>query len=152
MLQAWRIVKERYVATAFDGDGARRYGGRWNTPGVPAVYASETRALAILEVLAGLGSAAPLPAYVIARAEFDPGLVEAIDPPDLPADWNRYPPGAASQRIGDRWLAEARSAVLAVPSAIVPQERNFLLNHLHPDFGRVRIGPPEPFAFDPRLG
>ncbi len=65
MVTAWRIVKSRVSTAAFDGEGARLFGGRWNSPGVPAVYASESRALALLEVLVGLGDTTQLDAYVL---------------------------------------------------------------------------------------
>jgi RES domain-containing protein len=70
---------------------------------------------------------------------------------DLPRDWRAYPPPQALADLGSRWAAACASAVLAVPSAIIPQELNYLLNPLHPHFKRIHIGRPEPFSFDPRL-
>ena len=148
---AWRIVKQRHSHGAFDGEGARLYGGRWNSPGVPAVYASESRALATLEVLAGLQTHAPLPAYVLISVEFDDPVVAAIELDDLPSDWRQYPPPSSTQRLGDDWITQGDSPVLRVPSALVPKESNFVLNPRHPDFGLVRIGEPEPLSMDPRL-
>ncbi len=144
MPRAWRIVKQRHAERAFDGEGARVYGGRWNSPGVPAVYASESRALATLEVLAGLQSNSPLPGYILIPAEFDDSIVAAIELDEVPSDWRRSPPTSSTQRIGDDWIARGDSAVLRVPSVLVPKESNFVLNPRHPDFSLVRIGKPEP--------
>lgn len=152
MPAAWRIVKERHAAAAFDGEGARRFGGRWNSPGTAVVYVAETRALALLEVLVGLRSTRVLGTYVLIPVRFDDELVEEVAREGLPEGWRRSPPGPETRRAGDAWVAEARSAVLRVPSAVVPDESNFLLNPAHPDFGRIEIGEPEAFAVDPRLG
>lgn len=151
MVEAWRIVKERYADTAFTGDGARRFGGRWNSPGQAAVYTSATRALATLEILAGLGSSTPLSSYVVIPVEFEREWIEVVELSELPPAWNQYPPGPATQQIGDQWLREMRSVVLSVPSAIVPQEQNHLLNPLHPGFRGVKIGSAQPFELDPRI-
>lgn len=148
MIEAWRIVKRRWAETAFDGEGARRFGGRWNAPGRPVVYVSGSRALAVLEVLAGLGSTATLPAWVLIGVRFPSSLVSVLEPAD---GWDATPPGPPSQAAGDRWLVEAPSAVLRVPSVIVPAEPNYLLNPGHPDFGRVEIGEPEELKLDARL-
>lgn len=151
MPQAWRIVKQRHAKGAFDGEGARLYGGRWNSPGVAAIYASESRALATLEVLAGLQTNSPLPEYVLIPAKFDDSLVLAIEFEELPEDWRKNPPSPSTQRLGDDWIAHGESAVLKVPSALVPQESNYVFNPRHPSFSEVRIGKPEPLAMDPRL-
>lgn len=152
MPTAWRIVKRRHASTAFDGEGARLFGGRWNRPGTAVVYLSESRALAMLEVLAGLGGAAPLGAWVLIPARFDNSLVERLDPSTLPPEWRAHPPPHPVQAIGDRWVEEARSVALKVPSALVPAESNLLLNPGHPEFDQVEIGPEEAIDFDPRLG
>jgi len=151
MLRAWRIVKRRHAETAFDGEGARLYGGRWNSPGVAAIYASESRALATLEVLAGLQTNSPLPGYVLIPAEFDESLVVAVELEELPPDWKRSPPPPSTQRLGDDWIARGESAVLRVPSALVPKESNYVINPQHPDFSEVNIGEAEPLLVDPRL-
>jgi RES domain-containing protein len=151
MPRAWRIVKKRHAEEAFDGEGGRLYGGRWNSPGVQAVYASESRALATLEVLAGLQTSSPLPGYVLIPAEFDDSLVVAVELEDVPADWRQNPPAPSTQRLGDEWIARGKSAVLRVPSALVPRESNYVLNPRHPDFSTIRVGEPEPVTMDPRL-
>jgi RES domain-containing protein len=83
--------------------------------------------------------------------EFDEALVETFATSDLPADWNEEPPPPSTAEIGDRWVKESRSAVLELPSVIIPAEPNYLLNPTHSDFKRIRIGKPTPFCFDPRL-
>jgi RES domain-containing protein len=151
VVTAWRIAKRRHAENAFDGEGARRFGGRWNSPGRAAVYASETRALATLEILAGLETPSIMPAYVLIKVEFDGNLVTELDVRRLPREWNASPPGDATQRIGDDWLESAASVALRVPSAVVPGEFNYVLNTLRPDFGTLKIGRPEELHLDPRI-
>lgn len=150
MLRAWRIVRDAHAASAFDGEGARLYGGRWNPPGLAAVYVSEHASLAALEILVHTQPLIPAVRYSAFEIEFDEGLVEHVTWADLPEGWNESPP-MVSMQVGGRWLREAGSAVLAVPSAVLPLERNFVLNPRHPDFGKIHIAKPQRFAFDPRL-
>jgi len=150
MVQAWRIVREKYLATAFSGGGASEFGGRWNLPGTRMVYTSASQALAALEVLVHLNPPQSFK-YKAIRIQFDERLAQHLPIQELPADWTAEPPSLSTQRIGSRWAAEARSAVLAVPSIIVPSEINYLLNPLHADFGNITRSSPEDFAFDRRL-
>jgi RES domain-containing protein len=145
-LEVWRIVKARHAATAFTGEGAAKTGGRWNSRGVAVVYASAT----LLEILVHLNPPVPME-FVAIRAVFDVRKLRKLEAHELPQDWRTGPPGAATQRIGDRWVRESASAVLAVPSVLVPEETNYLFNPAHPDFGQVALGRPEPLALDPRL-
>lgn len=148
MKQAWRIVKEKHASTAFSGEGARLYGGRWNSPGTGVVYTSGSKALAALESLVHLNPPVIFKCVAI-PIEFDDALVEKLTA--LPLDWTEKPPPPANMEIGDLWAKAARSAVLELPSAIIPGEPNYLLNPAHPDFNKIAIGKPEPFSFDPRL-
>lgn len=150
MPEAWRIVKEKHAATAFSGEGAARTGGRWNSRGVPVVYTSSTRSLAALETLVHLNPPV-LFKYVTFHIQFDDRLIERIPLQRLPPNWQAEPPALSTKRIGDAWVREARSAVLGLPSVLIPGEPNYLLNPAHPDFARITIGRPEAFAFDPRL-
>jgi RES domain-containing protein len=150
MPEAWRIVKAKHAATAFSGEGAAKTGGRWNSRGVPVVYASSTKSLAALETLVHLNPPVPFQ-YVAFRLQFDAALVENIPLNRLPAYWRAEPPPPSTKAIGDAWVREVRSAVLALPSVIVPGELNYLLNPAHPAFKKISIGKPERFAFDPRL-
>jgi RES domain-containing protein len=151
VVEAWRICKSRYASTAFDGEGARQYGGRWSSVGTRVVYSAGSRSIAILETLTRLESIVPLPAFVIVSAGFDPSLVERLDPGDLAANWRVQPPSPVTQVLGDAWVESGRSAVLKVPSVVVPEESNFLINPAHQDFRKVRIGRPQPLEIDPRL-
>lgn len=157
LLTAWRITQARYLdgadaaagRAAFGGEGARRYGGRWNPRGVPVAYAAGSQALALLEVLVHLGAAQLLGRYLLIPATFEESLVEALaDPPE---GWRAHPAPHATQAVGARWVEEARSPVLRVPSVIVPAEPNYVLNPRHPTFAEVEIGPPEALDVDPRL-
>ena len=144
-------MKTRYAATAFDGEGARRYGGRWNSPGVRVSYASDSIALAVVEVLVHLQTSRVLGAYSLVSVSFPDELVTVLEGKRLPGGWRRYPAPPEIQAIGDSWIADSRSAVLRVPSVVVPDSYNFLLNPGHPEFARVVVGAAEPFAWDPRL-
>jgi RES domain-containing protein len=149
-LPVWRIVKAKYADSAFSGEGAARAGGRWNSRGEWVVYASGTLSLAALELLVHLNPPVHFE-WIALRAEIDTGLVESLDPALLPPDWQRFPATDATRAHGDAWLSEGRSAVLAVPSVIVPGENNYLINPAHPDFRKITVSAPEPFAFDSRL-
>ncbi len=149
MGEAWRLVKVKHAATAFDGEGARLNGGRWNSVGVRMVYVSDTKSLAALETLVHL----KLPVaskFVAIPLQFDDALVELFPPKNLPAGWDAEPPSHASQQIGDAWAKNSRSALLALPS-VITGETNYLINPAHPDFSKIKIGKPVPFTFDPRL-
>jgi RES domain-containing protein len=150
MPEAWRIVKMKHASTAFSGKGAADHGGRWNSRGVAVVYASLTKSLAALENLVHLNPPVRFK-WAVFRLEFEDARVEKFALKKLPADWQVEPPPPSTRRIGDLWVREARSAILALPSAIIPGESNFLLNPAHPDFKKISIGRPGPFAFDPRL-
>lgn len=150
MPEAWRIVKTRRAASAFSGEGAAKFGGRWNSPGVAMVYTSATQALAALETLVHLNPQMQF-SYRAIRVKFDDSLVEKIAVKSLPKNWRLQPPSLTTKRLGDVWTREARSAVFALPSVIVPGEINYLLNPKHADFKKVAIGKPADFAFDARL-
>ena len=151
MLSAWRIVKTRYARSAFDGEGTSVNPGRWNSRGVPVAYASESRSLALLEALVHLQDAEVLPSFSFVGAVFPDDLVEVVSELSLPRDWRASPARQATRDLGDRWIAEARSAVLRVPSTIIEEEHNYLINPAHPDFRLVRTIPPRIFALEGRL-
>lgn len=151
MPQGWRLVKARLSAHAFDGEGARRYGGRWNSPGTKMVYTSQSAALAALELLVHLNNSAVLASYVLFSAQFDDRLVTTLDHSRLPKHWRTFPAPRALQALGDQWIKSRASLVLAVPSAMVDGETNFLINPEHPDIGVLAISPPKRFEFDQRL-
>ncbi len=150
-LVVWRLCAAKYAATAFDGEGARLYGGRWSPKGIAVNYTAESRALAVVEVLAQVDDRARLAdlRWVLISAEFPEALIER--PARYPAESRQFPRTLTTQAFGESWAKEARSVALRVPSAVVPGEFNYLLNPAHPDFSRVKIARPEPFSFDSRL-
>ncbi len=150
-MRAFRIVKRRHALTAFSGEGARAYGGRWNHPGIPMVYAAHTRALAALESLAHYGGAERRMAFVTFEIEIPDKLAIHVAAAALPPGWRRGEPSASTQELGSEWQRSGRSAVLVVPSVLVPQEFCVLLNPEHPDTDKIMVSYPEPFAFDRRL-
>jgi RES domain-containing protein len=150
MVRAWRIVKEVHAGTAFSGEGAVRVGGRWNSRGTLMVYTSATQSLALLESLVHLNPTF-LFRYAVIGLEFPGSALEILRHDKLPPDWTSEPPATASKRLGDQWVREGRSAVLAVPSVLVRSEINYLINPAHPDFAKIKISKPEPFSLDPRL-
>lgn len=151
MPTAWRIVKPCRVADAFSGEGARLFGGRWNSVGKPMVYAAESKALAALEILVHVDDGGLMDEYLCMPVRFDKRLMRSLDLKSLPENWRASPPPASTQKIGDGWLGDGGSVVLVVPSVLIPGESNYLINPGHPNFGKLRIGAPEPFEFDPRL-
>jgi RES domain-containing protein len=151
MIKAWRITKTKHAATAFTGGGAKTYGGRWNSAGTAVVYAAGSTSLAILEMLVHLQAQELMRRYAIFEVSFDEALMTSVDPATLPKSWRRFPSPASVQQLGDDWVAEAASAVLRLPSVIVPSEWNYLLNPAHPDFAKITIGPKQQIKFDPRL-
>ena len=146
-LTAYRLSLRRYADRAFAGDGARRVGGRWNPPGLPAVYTSATLSLAALELLVHLSGPQDAPDLVYFRIEFEAKFVVEVR---LPKQWRKLHL-QGTRALGQEWLERNASPVLQVPSFVVPTENNFVLNPLHPDFRRVKIGKPEQFALDARL-
>lgn len=148
---AWRLTKVEWEASAFDGEGARIAGGRWNSPGVAVVYLAGTLELAELEVLVNLPAPRLLESYVTFRVGVPAGLVEELPVHTLPDDWQRDPAPRSAKRVGDEWARAGRSAVLRVPSAVVPSSPNYLVNPAHPDAGKLTVeGPLDPLL-DPRL-
>lgn len=148
----WRLTKARHAATALSGYGSTLRAGRWHLRGTPAVYAASSPALALLETLVHVERNDLLRfELVVIPITFDDALAERLNAPELPADWQAWPHPASTQRVGQAWFDGRRSVVLDVPSAVVPHERNVVLNPLHPRFGEVEVGSPEPFPLDPRL-
>ncbi|MEN9231485.1 MAG: RES domain-containing protein [Thermostichus sp. DG02_5_bins_236] len=148
----WRIVKNRHAAAAFDGEGARRFGGRWNSVGTPMVYCSTTLSLAALEILVHM----EVMDLGISRVSIQVDVPTDIPLPqvklqDLPSHWRSIPAPLELAFLGDQWVQREESLLLAVPSAIIPQENNILLNPRHSNFHRLIFRDPEPFLLDPCL-
>jgi RES domain-containing protein len=151
-MRVWRICKSIHAARAFTGEGAILYAGRWHRRGVPVVYASESRALAALELLVHLHRNRLPPSFVSFAVDVPDDLnVIQLRAKDLPPEWHQHPAPAELQDLGTLWAEARRSVCLQVPSAVVRGEHNFLINPRHPDFDQLRIGKPEPFELDQRL-
>ncbi|MGH9606520.1 MAG: RES family NAD+ phosphorylase [Terracidiphilus sp.] len=150
-MRVWRICRAKFDAESFSGHGARRFGGRWNSPGVPMVYSSSSLALAAIELFVHL-EPNQQPDDLVAIAAMLPKGEPArrIESAKLPAAWwsDDFEPLRA---IGDKWIREKGSLALEVPSAALPLEWNVLVNPLHPAIARVRIELPQPFHFDARM-
>jgi RES domain-containing protein len=149
---AWRVDSARRASQSFTGVGASLEGGRWNSAGVPAVYASEHLAMAAQERYVHMPK--PLPRglrLVKFPIRFGRVAVRRLRARELPVDWRAEPVPASTQALGDAWISSCETAILAVPSVLIPEETNFVLNPAHPDFRGLAIGAPEPFSFDPRL-
>lgn len=151
MPSAWRLTKTKFASDPLNADGARLYGGRWNSQGTSVVYFAESISLAVLEVLVHLNAAKLLEAYSLIRIDFDDRLLSEVTAEALPATWADFPVPPETQAIGDRWVKSADSLFLRVPSAIIPLERLLVLNPHHPDQRHLSAVSSVPFRFDPRL-
>ncbi len=152
MPDAWRIDKKKRQDSSFDGAGAALEGGRWNSAGVRVVYASAHLAMAAMEKYVHLTKPVPRSTrFVRFEILFNGIAIKTIPAEELPALWQLSPPGRDTQRIGDEWVASMDTAILAVPSSIVPEETNYLLNPAHPQFKKLTLKQPEEFLFDLRL-
>jgi RES domain-containing protein len=151
MPSAWRIVRATRVNSAFTGEGARIFGGRWNSPGNAVVYVSEHESLAALELLVHLTPLFPNDRYLSFQLKWDGKLTDHFPVKDLPPHWNAEPPIFDTMQIGDGWVNKGKSMALAVPSVLSTSEVNFLLNPKHPDFKKITISGPIEYRFDSRL-
>ncbi|HCR37280.1 MAG TPA: hypothetical protein DIU37_03930 [Opitutae bacterium] len=150
-ITVWRLFPEQTAWDPFDGEGARLYGGRWNPRGVPMVYAASTQALAVLEILVHLQGLSAQRAYLAYPLTFPEPLSRCLDVDALPEDWSSDEPSECLKAIGKEWAQSHASVALAVPSAIIPHEYNYLINPTHPEFKSVKQGDPVPLSLDPRL-
>lgn len=151
-LEVWRISAARTADRAFEGEGARRFGGRWNHPGTPIVYASDSLALAALEVFVHLEPDIAPEDLVAIAATIPMRLgVARLEEADLPPGWRAYPAPSGLQDLGTAWARAGETVGLSVPSAVIPAERNILLNPRHPEFSEITFSAPQPFSFDPRM-
>lgn len=151
-VEVFRITKTKYSKNAFDGEGAFRFGGRWNSRGTRMIYTAGSLALAALEMLVHLDDDSMIFNYSFVSARIPPDLILRIeDFHRLTKNWNASPASLETQQIGDRWAKENVSAALEVPTSIIPLEKNYLLNPAHPAFGEITFGKPRQFRFDERL-
>lgn len=149
MATFYRIIQERWAPTAMDGEGARLFGGRWNSIGVPAVYLAESRALAALEILVHAPREVLLLEWAIIAVEIPDDAIEKSK--KLPLDWQERPSSYGAQVYGSEWLRAGKHLALRLPSVVIPEESSLLLNPSHPTISRIKVGKPRPFSFDSRL-
>ena len=151
-MELYRITQEKY-ADDFSGNGARLYGGRWNSEGLYAVYTSASRALALLETLAHV------PAKMLQEKNYllatfslpDTIKPEAIDKDKLTTGWDDPDTRPGTKKMGDKFLRGKSSLILMVPSVLMPEENNYLLNPLHPDLKKIKLINKRRIYFDARI-
>ena len=146
----YRIGKCIY-ADNLSGEGARLYGGRWNSEGRSAVYLASSCSLAMLEVLVHLQPLMIPNDYCIVEVEVPENSISQVLAANLPDNWKDVSSPAILKVMGNNFLANKKHLMLKVPSSIVPTEYNYLLNPLHPDMKKVKVLSKEPFDFDSRL-
>jgi len=147
----WRICRLRYAPAAATGEGARLYGGRWNSRGVGMVYASTSLALAAIETFVNLEpNLAPDDLVSIEGEIPDDVAIRRLDPKILPRNWHRTR-NESLRHFGDEWIRGGKTLALLVPSAPIRGEWNILLNPGHLEFRKIRLGKPIPFKFDARM-
>jgi RES domain-containing protein len=152
LIFVWRVTRKAHAEQPLSGEGARRFGGRWNHQGVPVVYTSQSLSLAALEYLVNL-SMLNLPRDLVSiRIKIPEALVQAevrID--ELPRNWRAFPAPGILKDIGQEWVENREAPILVVPSVVIPSEYNFLINPTHPLAHKVLLDQVEPFALDKRL-
>jgi RES domain-containing protein len=151
VIKLYRLSKSEY-ADELSGEGARKYGGRWNSKGLEIIYASESRSLALNEALAGIGHTKflhQLYSVLVITFSNEASKLE-IHPEELPKNWNISPSPSALKTIGDNWIKNRKSLLLRMPSAAVIGEFNFLINPNHFEFKKIQWSV-ETFPFDKRI-
>ena len=145
----YRICSAKY-ADDLTGMGSRLYGGRWNSVGRSMLYLASSRSLAVLEVLAHL-SATNVPLGMVLLTLETPDDSTTVDVSELPDNWNKYPEPNVLKQIGNSFLDRNEYLLLKVPSALVSEEFNYLMNPMYPKTDKVKITNKSPFNFDERL-
>ncbi len=150
-MRLWRICRARYAAEAYSGEGARLFGGRWNSKGLPAIYSSTSLALAVVETFVNLEPKLLPDDLVSIQAEL-PDIVatERLEAKALPAHWYKAR-GETLRHFGDEWIRAQKTVALYVPSAAIRGDWNVLLNPAHADFRKLKAQKPQPFEFDLRM-
>ena len=148
----WRLVKQRHADTAFDGEGARRFGGRWNSRGTPLVYLSASLSLAALELFVHLNAEDARLRLTAIPVTIPNGIaIDEVSTDELPRGWRTEPPSDACKAFGSAWVNTGSAALLKIPSVIVPREFNYLANPRHAAFAQLTARIAEPFGFDDRM-
>lgn len=146
------MLRAAFAHSAFDGEGAYRFGGRWSSAGTRVAYASAHQSLAMLEYFVHLDPEDAPDDLMLATADVPDALPrKRLEVRDLPANWREIPAPPALARVGDDFIKQAETCVLLIPSALAVHENNWLINPLHPDFPKITLHPAEPLCYDPRL-
>jgi RES domain-containing protein len=149
-MRAWRISRAPH--RALDGEGARRIGGRWNSPGVAVVFAATHLSLAALEYLVHIDiDEVPDDLLALGLEVPEDAGERHLTAENLPANWQMMLHSEECRAIGDAWAKAQESLLLRVPSIIIPEEDNLIVNPAHPRAADVRIVNERPFSYDPRL-
>jgi RES domain-containing protein len=149
-MRVWRLCRRAYAAP--DGEGARRYGGRWNQRGTAVIYASASASLAALEYFVHLDPDDAPPDLILTAVDVPASVrIRELRLDQLPTNWRSLPAPEELARLGTTWAQSGETAVLSVPSTILPEERNYLLKPAHAQFRAIRFTSARPFSFDPRM-
>jgi len=146
----YRIGKSKY-ASDLTGEGARLYGGRWNNKLVGCLYTSESRALAVLEYSVNVNIDNIARALSVTTIEIPDRIIRIVNEQDLPGDWRRSPAPFSTKDFGSTLLLTAAEPVIKIPSTVIPDEFNYLLNPLHPDSKNFKIIDIKDFVYDVRI-
>jgi RES domain-containing protein len=147
----FRVCRNIY-AKDLSGNGARINGGRWNSPGVAAIYTSGSKSLAVLENLTNTPPAILQNDFSILTIGISGKIsIDEITLKELPFNWNIYPVPVNVSKMGDQWLLSVKSLLLKVPSVIIPSEYNYVINPLHPDMSKLKIKKTEKLELDKRI-
>ena len=147
----WRITHRDYKDSVFTGEGAKLFGGRFNSEGTPLVYTSGNLSLAMLEMFVQSNDRDYFKNCLFFYVDLAEDLIFKPSPEDFPEGWNQVPFGNSSQQFGDKWISSGSKPVMQIPSVVVPVEYNFVLNPAHPDFHQISYQEFDSVVFDERL-
>ena len=151
MATYYRIVQAEWARNAMNGEGAWLHGGRWNPPGLHAVYLAESRALAALEIIVHAPREVMSLDWRIIEVEVPDELIQAVLLADLPAGWQALPSSLKARNFGAAWLRARKALAIRLPSVIIPEEHSLMLNPRHEDVVKLRVSKPKKFRLDPRF-
>lgn len=150
-IRVWRICHRKFKKTAFSGEGARLYGGRFNSEGNAVVYTSGSLSLSLLELIVQMNDRSQLKDCVIFSADIPVSAIWEPSLKELPDDWNNIPYLSNTQKFGDNWIQSKKTAAMRIPSVVVPIEFNYVINPFHREFSKIRISDADDFSFDERI-
>lgn len=143
MTRVYRIVREPYSKTPFDGEGSFLFGGRWSSPGTRIAYTAEHLSLAMVEYFVHIDASDPPKDLVVVAADIPDSVSRVVlGPHELPSNWRQVPAPSGLAAIGDSFAEQRKSAILVLPSALAPSESNWLINPLHPESAEIKNRPP----------